>query len=98
LGAATDWQKIEHWVGAPVALISRRARGDQRIDIPVRRVPGTALAHQATGEVIDIPPFGEDLLRTKLANRERYLHEQRDIDPLMERLRQHEHWRACVWP
>jgi hypothetical protein len=73
-------------------------RWRKRIDIQVRRIPGTALANQTTGEVIYTPPFGEDLLRTKLANRERYLHEQRDTDPLMERLRQYEHWRACVWP
>jgi Fic family protein len=49
----------------------------------VRRVPGTALAHQATGEVIYTPPVGEDLLRSKLANWERYLHEERDVDPLI---------------
>lgn len=49
----------------------------------VRRVSGTALANQATGEVIYTPPTGEDLLRTKLANWERYLHEAREIDPLI---------------
>lgn len=53
------------------------------IEMQVRRVPGTALAHQASGEVIYTPPVGEDLLRTKLANWERYLHEERDIDPLI---------------
>jgi Fic family protein len=53
------------------------------IEMQVRRVPGTALANQATGEVIYTPPVGEDLLRKKLANWERYLHEQRDIDPLI---------------
>ena len=53
------------------------------IEMLVRRVPGTALAHQASGEVIYTPPVGEDLLRTKLANWERYLHEERDIDPLI---------------
>lgn len=53
------------------------------IEMHVRRVPGTALANQATGEVIYTPPVGEDLLRIKLANWERYLHEQRDIDPLI---------------
>lgn len=49
----------------------------------VRRVSVTALAHQATGEIIYTPPIGEDVLRTKLANRECYLHEARDIDPLI---------------
>ncbi len=53
------------------------------MDMQVRRVPGTALANQATGEVIYTPPAGEDLLRTKLANWERYLHEAREIDPLI---------------
>lgn len=53
------------------------------IDMQVRRVPGTALANHATGEVIYTPPAGEDLLRTKLANWERYLHETREIDPLI---------------
>ena len=53
------------------------------IEMQVRRVPGAALANQATGEVIYTPPVGEDLLRIKLANWERYLHEQRDIDPLI---------------
>ncbi|ALQ50558.1 protein adenylyltransferase Fic [Nitrosomonas ureae] len=53
------------------------------MDMQVRRIPGTALANQATGEVIYTPPAGEDLLRTKLANWERYLHEEREIDPLI---------------
>ncbi|WP_292993815.1 protein adenylyltransferase Fic [Nitrosomonas sp.] len=53
------------------------------MDMQVRRVPGTALANQANGEVIYTPPVGEDLLRTKLANWERYLHEARDVDPLI---------------
>jgi Fic family protein len=53
------------------------------IAMQVRRVPGTALANQATGAVIYTPPVGEDLLRSKLANWERYLHEERDIDPLI---------------
>ncbi len=53
------------------------------MDMQVRRVPGTALANQATGEVIYTPPVGEDLLRSKLANWERYLHEAREIDPLI---------------
>jgi len=52
-------------------------------DMQVRRVPGTALANQVTGEVIYTPPVGEDLLRSKLANWERYLHEARDVDPLV---------------
>lgn len=53
------------------------------VEMQVRRVPGTALANQATGEIIYTPPVGEDLLRTKLANWERYLYEAQDVDPLI---------------
>lgn len=53
------------------------------MDMQVRRVPGTALANQATAEVIYTPPVGENLLRSKLANWEHYLHEARDVDPLI---------------
>jgi Fic family protein len=52
-------------------------------EMQVRRVPGTALANQATGEVIYTPPVGENVLRSKLTNWERYLHEARDVDPLI---------------
>lgn len=53
------------------------------VEMRVRRVPGTALLNQMSGEVIYTPPVGEDLLRRKLANWERYLHEARDVDPLI---------------
>jgi Fic family protein len=52
-------------------------------EMRVRRIPGTALANQATGEVIYNPPVGENVLRSMLANWERYLHEAREIDPLI---------------
>jgi Fic family protein len=53
------------------------------IDMDVRRVPGTKLAHARTGAVVYTPPEGEDRLRELLANWERFLHEQRDLDPLV---------------
>ena len=53
------------------------------IRMQVRRIPGTALASGRSGTVIYTPPVGEDLLRTKLANWERFLHEARDVDPLI---------------
>jgi Fic family protein len=49
----------------------------------IRRVPGTALANIATGELIYTPPVGEALLREKLANWERFIHDDTDIDPLI---------------
>jgi Fic family protein len=51
------------------------------MDMRVRRIPGTALAR--AGEIVYTPPVGEDLLRSLLANWERYLHEVTDIDPLI---------------
>ena len=53
------------------------------VEMQVRRVPGTTLASDKNGTVIYTPPVGEDLLRTKLANWERYLHETPDVDPLI---------------
>lgn len=53
------------------------------VTMTVRRVPGTALASDQTGEVIYTPPVGEDKLRTLLANWERFLHEATNLDPLI---------------
>ncbi len=53
------------------------------VDMTVRRVPGTALANHATSQVIYTPPVGESLLRQKLANWERFIHERTDFDPLV---------------
>jgi len=53
------------------------------VQMNVRKVSGTALSSHQTGEVIYTPPVGEDVLRTMLANWERFLHNQVDIDPLI---------------
>lgn len=53
------------------------------VDMDVRRVPGTQLINAATGQVIYTPPQGEALLRDMLANWERFLHEQVELDPLV---------------
>ncbi len=52
-------------------------------EMSVRKVPGIALANDATGEVIYTPPEGEARLRDLLANWERFLHEEETIDPLV---------------
>lgn len=49
----------------------------------VRRVPGTTLTNQTDGKVIYTPPVGEALLRDKLGNWERFVHDAKDIDPLI---------------
>ena len=51
-------------------------------EMRVRTIPGTALA-RSTGEIVYTPPVGEDLLRSLLANWERFLHQTTEIDPLV---------------
>lgn len=53
------------------------------VDMSVRKVPGTALANDRTGEIITTPPEGETVLRDLLSNWERFLHEQPELDPLV---------------
>ena len=53
------------------------------VDLDIRATPGTALMNEATGAVIYTPPEGQALLRDKLANWERYIHEAEDVDPLI---------------
>ena len=53
------------------------------VAMQIRRVPGVALGNQSSQEVIYTPPEGESLLRAKLANWERFIHEQDGIDPLI---------------
>lgn len=53
------------------------------VSLDVRRVPGTALANQASGKVVYTPPEGEALLRQLLGNWERFLHEAEEVDPLI---------------
>jgi Fic family protein len=48
----------------------------------IRKVPGTALAKES-GEVVYTPPVGEDLLRSLLANWEKFIHNEQDLDPLV---------------
>ena len=52
-------------------------------ELDIRATPGTALMNEATGSVIYTPPEGQALLRDKLANWERYIHEAEEIDPLI---------------
>jgi Fic family protein len=60
--------------------ICSRVKG---MEMQVRRVPGTALAREPSGEIIYTPPVGEQALRTMLANWERFMHEREEIDPLI---------------
>jgi Fic family protein len=53
------------------------------VDMDIRKTPGTKLHNDRTGEVIYTPPEGEALLRDMLANWERFIHNEVDIDPLI---------------
>lgn len=53
------------------------------VGLDIRTTPGTTLVNDATDEVIYTPPEGEYVLRGKLANWERYIHEAEEIDPLI---------------
>jgi Fic family protein len=52
-------------------------------DLDIRRTPGTQLMNDRTGEIIYTPPEGEACLRDLLANWERFLHNQTELDPLV---------------
>lgn len=53
------------------------------VEMTVRKVPGTTLTNDRSGDVIYTPPVGEQQLRSLLANWERFLHEQIELDPLV---------------
>lgn len=49
----------------------------------IRTTPGTTLSN-TKGEVIYTPPSGEDVIREKLANLEKFVNEDNSIDPLIK--------------
>lgn len=71
--------------------VCSRIRG---VEMRVRRVPGTKLENASTGQVIYTPPEGEDLLRTLLANWEKFLHEATELDPLIRMAAAHYQFEA----
>ena len=61
-------------------VVCSRIKG---VQMQIRRVPGTTLANELTSETIYTPPVGESLLRDKLADWERFIHDREEIDPLV---------------
>ena len=55
----------------------------KQIEFDVRVVPGTALKN-GRGEVVYTPPVGEAVIRNKLANLEKFIHAEDDLDPLLK--------------
>ena len=51
----------------------------------IRKLPGTVLKNQATGEIVYTPPSGEQEIMALMSNLERYINEDSDmIDPLIK--------------
>jgi Fic family protein len=69
-------------------------RAIKNVDLDIRRTPGTALSHQPSGRIIYTPPEGESLLRDKLANLERFLHDEEELDPLIRMAAAHYQFEA----
>lgn len=69
-------------------------RAIKNIELDVRRIPGTALTQRPSGKVIYTPPEGENVLRGKLTNLERFLHDQEDVDPLIRMAAAHYQFEA----
>jgi Fic family protein len=53
-------------------------------EIGIRKTPGTRLQNDLTGETVYTPPGGEETIRAKLANLEKYIHGEGGIDPLLQ--------------
>lgn len=59
----------------------------------IRTTPGTTLSN-TKGEVIYTPPSGEDVIREKLANLEKFVNEDNSIDPLIKMATMHYQFEA----
>lgn len=65
---------------ATAVEVCRTTKG---VDMDIRRTPGTRLSNDRSGEIIYTPPEGEAALRKLLADWERFLHDQEELDPLI---------------
>lgn len=78
----SGYQNLQHRpLTTNVAISICRAIKD--VDLGIRQTPGTVLRNHTTGKVIYTPPEGEAVLRDKMANWEKFLHEAEEIDPLI---------------
>ncbi len=79
-------------IGANTAIqICRTLTG---VAMDIRAVPGTTLRNHQTGETVYTPPFGQDVIRAKLANWERFIHDETGIDALIRIAVQHYQFEA----
>jgi Fic family protein len=59
----------------------------------IRVTPGTTLTN-SFGEVIYTPPFGENIIREKLANLEKFINQDKTLDPLIKMALMHYQFEA----
>ena len=52
-------------------------------EMPIRRLPGTFIGNPVTKAAIYTPPVGEERIRAKLSEWERFIHAREGIDPLV---------------
>ncbi|UOO81599.1 Fic family protein [Uruburuella testudinis] len=52
-------------------------------DMDIRKITGTALRADGSGRIIYTPPEGEQIIREKLADWERFIHDNPNLDPLI---------------
>ena len=69
-------------------------RAIKNVDLDIRKVPGTALAHHPSGKIIYTPPEGQALLREKLSSLEHFLHAGDDLDPIIRMAAAHYQFEA----
>lgn len=55
----------------------------RNIEMDIRKVPGTAIAGAVSGRIVYMPPEGEELIRKKMANWEKFINEAEEFDPLI---------------
>jgi Fic family protein len=66
------------------------------IQTDIRKTPGTVLRDQ-NNNVVYTPPVGEDVIRNLLANWERFIHGDNDLDPLVKMAIAHYQF-ECIHP
>lgn len=69
-------------------------RAIKNVDLDIRQVPGTALAHHPSGKIVYTPPEGQALLRQKLSELEQFLHSRDEIDPIIRMAAAHYQFEA----
>ncbi|MDC6367693.1 MULTISPECIES: Fic family protein [Flavobacteriaceae] len=90
------WHALAHLEKKPFLTTNLFIEIVQRIkqnDSGIRTTPGTTLSN-AKGEVIYTPPSGEDIIRDKLSNLEKFINTPSKLDPLIKMALMHYQFEA----